>query len=111
MVDHKKSVENATEPEYTNKNIVLQELIGVMVRVKSSKDSGRLGVSGIVLDETKSTLIIKKPDKTVIRVPKAGTVFSFRCGRRSFIVEGKEINFRPHERISKGLKFYKARSV
>jgi ribonuclease P protein subunit POP4 len=104
------SAERPSEPEYSNKNIVLQELIGLRVSVKSSNDSCRKGISGIVIDETKSTLVIEKSDKTV-RVPKLGTVFSFKCGRKSFIVDGKEINFRPHERISKGLKFYKARSV
>jgi ribonuclease P protein subunit POP4 len=106
----KKGTESAVEPEYDNKNIVLQELIGLRVSVKSSKDAGRRGISGVVLDETKSTILIKKSDK-IVRVPKIGTVFSFRFGRKSFIVDGKEINFRPHERISKGLKFYKARSV
>ena len=110
MRSPKKSPGHALEPEYNNKNIVLQELIGLRVSVKSSNDSGRIGISGIVLDETKSTLLIKKSDKTV-RVPKIGTVFAFRSGRKSFVVDGKEINFRPHERISKGLKFYKARSV
>ena len=110
MKSPKISPEKALEPEYSNKNIVLQELIGLRVRIKSSEDSSREGISGTVIDETKSTLVIKKSDK-MVRVPKVGTVFAFRCGRKSFIVDGKEINFRPHERISKGLKFYKARSV
>ena len=110
MKSPKRNPEKALEPEYSNKNIVLQELIGLRVRIKGSDDSSREGISGTVIDETKSTLVIKKSDKTV-RVPKVGTVFAFRCGRKSFIVDGKEINFRPHERISKGLKFYKARSV
>jgi ribonuclease P protein subunit POP4 len=95
---------------YDNKSIVLQELIGLKVTVKRSSDSSRIGLKGTVIDETKFTLRVKNGQK-ITTVPKLGTVFSFRAGRKSFIVEGKEINFRPHERISKGLKFYKARSV
>lgn len=95
---------------YNNKSIVLQELIGLKVSVKNSRDPSRIGLKGTVIDETKATLKVKNDQKTVT-VPKLGTVFSFRAGRKSFIVDGKEINFRPHERISKGLKFYKARNV
>ncbi|MCL4404518.1 MAG: ribonuclease P protein subunit [Candidatus Marsarchaeota archaeon] len=98
------------ETGYDNKSIVLQELIGLKVRVKGSKDFQRVGLRGTVIDETKGTLTIKKGDSSII-VPKLGTVFVFYVGRKSYVVDGKEINFRPHERISKAFKFYKARNV
>ncbi len=110
MEKARKSGKTHAEIGYNNKSIVLHELIGLKVRVKDSKDSSRIGISGIVCDETKGTVSIKN-GSSISMVPKLGSVFVFREGRKAYVVEGKEINFRPHERVSKGFKFYKARSV
>lgn len=96
--------------EYDNKNIVLSELIGLRVRVMKSLDKGQVGIRGTVVDETKNTLVIEANEGTR-RLIKKISIFKFYAGKQSFIVDGEEINFRPHERIEKGLKFYKRRSL
>ncbi len=94
---------------YNNRNIVLHELIGLRVNVVKSRDKKQVGTSGKVIDETKNTLVIETEDRTV-QVVKAASAFRFYFGRKSFLVGGEEINFRPHERLEKSLKYYKRRS-
>jgi ribonuclease P protein subunit POP4 len=93
---------------YSNKNIVINELIGLRVEVVSCKDKAQRGIRGKVVDETKNTFIVEAKNATK-RVIKETAVFKFYAGKESFIVEGKEISFRPHERIEKALKYYKRR--
>ena len=96
--------------EYNNKNIILNELIGLRVKISSSFDRKERGISGKVIDETKNTLSIdtKEGRKSII---KSRAVFIFYSGKKSFKVNGEEINFRPYERIEKAMKFYKRRSL
>ncbi|MCL4411422.1 ribonuclease P protein subunit [Candidatus Marsarchaeota archaeon] len=92
-----------------NRNIVLHELIGLKVRVLKGPYAGKKGsLRGIVIGETKNTIVVetRHGDRTV---PKLGSIFAFEVGAQRFVVEGREINFRPFERTEKALKFYKAR--
>ncbi|MEM3215673.1 MAG: ribonuclease P protein subunit [Candidatus Micrarchaeaceae archaeon] len=96
--------------QYNNKNIVLGELIGLKARVVEHKDKKQKGLHGIVIDETKNTLIINT-SKGIKKVIKANATFRFYASGKSFLVQGNEINFRPEERIEKALKFYKRRRL
>lgn len=95
---------------YNNKNVVLHELIGLNVKVLKSKDKDQKGLEGTVIDETKNTLIVKTKNG-IKNLVKIMSVFRFSIDGKRFIVDGAEINFRPYERIEKGLKFYKRRKV
>lgn len=97
-------------PNYNNKNIVLHELIGLRVEITKSQDNSRKGIKGTVIDETKNTLVIDTPSGKRV-VPKMASTFKFVHGRSRFIVEGREINFRPHERLEKSYRFYKRRRM
>lgn len=97
-------------PTYNNKTIVLHELTGLGVKVVKSRDSSQVGIHGTVIDETKNTLLIKTSVGDKI-VAKDISTFKFKHGRNSFVVDGKEINFRSWERIEKSLKFYKRRKL
>ncbi len=108
--DAKEASYNLRRSIQDNRAIVLQELIGLRVKIKSSADTQRRGISGVVIDETKHMFLIRTSAST-IKVPKSGSTFIFKSGKKSFEVKGKEVEFRPYERISKGIKFYKARSV
>ena len=94
--------------DYTNRNIVLHELIGLRVRVVKSLDKKQVGLSGLIIDESKNTFSIQTP-KGIKRAVKKISSFRLYSGRKSFVVEGNEICFRPYERIEKGMKFYKRR--
>ncbi len=107
--------ENSTElknlyKEYNNKNIVLEELTGLPVRVFSCKDINKIGISGIVYKETKNTIKIKAVCG-IKTVPKIGSEFNFKIGKNLYKVKGEEINFRPYERIKKSIKFYNKRKL
>jgi ribonuclease P protein subunit POP4 len=93
---------------YDNKDIVLQELIGLEAKVIKCNDKKQVGVKGMVIDETKNVLFIKT-STGLKKVIKKTAVFKFRAERKLFIVNGKEINFKPVERTEKAMKFYKKR--
>ena len=94
--------------DYSNRNIVINELIGLKARIIKSLDSRQYGISGTVMDETKNTLVLET-DKGIKTVMKNISVFRFYSGNGSFTVKGEEINFRPHERIERAMRFYRAR--
>lgn len=96
--------------EYNNKNIVLCELIGLKARVLKSLDKKQQGIYGDVIDETKNTLVIETKHGVKIIVKKT-SVFRFYSDKSAFKVDGKEINFRPYERIERGIKYYKRRKL
>lgn len=93
---------------YDNRNIVLNELIGLRVKVLKASDKKQSGSEGIVVDETKHTLLVRS-GPAVKRIIKKTATFKFYAGNKAFTVDGKEIDFRPEDRIEKGLKFYKNR--
>ncbi|MGC8565409.1 MAG: ribonuclease P protein subunit [Thermoplasmata archaeon] len=75
--------------------MIWMNIIGKEVEIIDSSNSLLLGRRGIVLDETRN--IIKIVDKKEIMVPK-DTVNLLVDGK---IVYGKEIRFRPIDRISR----------
>ncbi len=93
---------------YTNRNIVLHELIGLKVKILEASDKKQSGSEGIVVDETKHTLLVKR-GASVKRIIKKTAIFKFYAGNKAFTVDGREIDFRPEERIERSLKFYKNR--
>lgn len=93
---------------YNNRNIVLHELIGLDAEVINCSDRSQIGIRGAVVDETKCLLLVRS-GVTTRKIVKKSCVFKFRHGKQSFVVDGEEIDFRPHERIEKGLKYYKKR--
>ena len=85
----------------TPENLPVHELIGLRVRVAKSLSLPFAGISGIVVDETKNTLVIGKGvgEKTV---PKKGCVFLFTLpGGAKALLDGEKIAYRPYDRPKK----------
>ncbi len=95
---------------YNNKSIVLHELIGLDAEVVNCSDRSQIGVKGRVINETKNLLLINC-DGVTKKIVKKSCVFKFRHNGQSFVVGGEEIDFRPHERIEKSMKYYKKRKL
>ena len=95
---------------YNNRNIVLHELIGLDAEVVASSDADQVGIRGKVVDETKETIVLQTSAGRK-RIFKRISTFKFIADKNIFTVEGSEICFRPHERTSKGLKFYRKRKL
>lgn len=85
----------------TADNLVRHELIGLRIDVAESTDSGKEGISGKVVDETRNMLRIETEDG-VAAVPKAESVFRFWLGTDEAVeVDGTLLVARPEERILK----------
>ncbi|MCL5419295.1 MAG: ribonuclease P protein subunit [Candidatus Marsarchaeota archaeon] len=93
---------------YDNRNIVLNELIGLKVRVLRSSDKKQRGLSGLVVDETRNMIVVET-DGGAKRIVKKSSTFRFYAGGAHFDVPGPEICFRAVERTGKAVKFYKRR--
>lgn len=77
------------------------ELIRLVVEVMSSADPTLVGLHGIVIDETKNTLIIRTSfgDKMI---PKDVAVFRFSPPNgESVTLEGRYLVLRPEDRLRK----------
>ena len=85
----------------TPENLVRHELIGLKVRVVSSSNSANAGISGKVVDETRNTLVVEKPDGREARIAKDTCVFSFEVNSAWVRVEGSILIGRPEDRIKK----------
>jgi len=80
-------------------NLPMHELLGTTAKVVGPKGSTFVGLSGMVVDESKHTFVLD--GKKQVRVPKKGCTFVFAYEGKKTRLEGKEIAFRPEERIKK----------
>ena len=87
----------------TEFNLIAHELIGLRVTISNSPDPTLVGVRGMVRDETRNMLTIEV-SKRLLRVPKNGSSFSFDLPTgQPAIISGANIQFRPEDRIKRGL--------
>lgn len=79
----------------------LHEIIGRSIEVVASINGFR-GVRGIVIDETRDSLIIKTfPKQKRVEVPKRGNVFSLAVGKVRALLHGFMILGDPVERLKR----------
>ena len=85
----------------TAENLRLHELIGLRAKVAESSSLPHKGIAGVVVDETKNTLVIRVGKEEKI-VPKKGRVFLFTLPSKEKVrLEGDKIAFRPYDRPKK----------
>jgi len=82
------------------KTLAREELIGLNVTIRECKDPSRIGQSGIILDETKNTFLIKIKDQKK-KIAKETAIFEFEYGGKKITLDGSKIAFRPEDRIKK----------
>ncbi|MEE9116299.1 MAG: ribonuclease P protein component 1 [Thermoplasmata archaeon] len=83
----------------SKKNIHKHELIGLPAEVVSSTHSGYVGMKGLIVDETKNTLVMEVDSSEKV-IPKKGTRFKFSLPE-DVEVNGAKLMFRPQDRIKK----------
>jgi RNase P/RNase MRP subunit p29 len=81
----------------------LREFIGLRASVRSSRNPNLLNKSGIIVDETKKTLTISNGTKNLV-IPKEICSFEMLFGERKITVAGRNILFRPEDRIKEHRK-------
>ncbi|MEA3229453.1 MAG: ribonuclease P protein subunit [archaeon] len=85
----------------TSTNLVRHELIGLEMVVNQSKDKRFTGISGSIVDETKSMMIIESNSRR-IRLVKKDMIFDITIPTGDVVrVCGKILAGRPEERIKK----------
>ncbi|XP_054733369.1 ribonuclease P protein subunit p29 [Anastrepha obliqua] len=94
------------EPSYDafSKLLVKTDLHGAIVHVAESKSSTLVGLSGIVVLDTKNMLKLLGKDNRIRSVPKTECVFKMRFGNMEFTIFGKHLALRPAERSVKKIK-------
>ncbi|QOJ78208.1 ribonuclease P protein component 1 [Infirmifilum lucidum] len=84
------------------RNILRHELIGLQAEVVEARNPYLVGIRGIVLDETKNTLVIGEPGGGRKTVLKFQAVFRFILpDGTKVLVDGKYLVGRPEERLKK----------
>jgi len=84
-------------------NLLAHELIGLKVTISSSSDHSIVGTRGIVRDETRNMLTVEVSNR-LLQVPKNSSWFTFDLpDGQPFSVTGSRIQFRPEDRIKRGL--------
>ena len=76
------------------------ELIGLKVKIKKCKDPLWEGISGLVVDETKNTFLIRVNNSNK-RISKKIATFEFDYDNNKITINGINISFRPEDRIKK----------
>ncbi len=82
----------------TQENIAIHELIGLDAEVLNSSNKQIVGMSGKIVDETKSmfTLDTKNGLKTI---PKQYSKWQLKLDNTSVVLDGMTLNRRPHDRL------------
>jgi ribonuclease P protein subunit POP4 len=79
------------------------ELIGLGVRVTQHSNPFNVSISGLVVDETKNTLVIRHDSKNK-RVEKRTGTFLFDLNGRNIEVDGRVLQGRPEDRVKRKVK-------
>ncbi len=86
----------------TPQNLAHHELIGLRVRVAKARCRSYKGFSGVVVDETRNTLVVEGLDGKRRRVMKKGCTFHFRLPTGCIVaVEGRVLVGRPEDRLTR----------
>ncbi|MCK9276907.1 MAG: ribonuclease P protein component 1 [Methanoculleus sp.] len=81
-------------------NVLRHELIGLDVLVARASNPGHVGVSGLIIDETRNTLVILT-GRGEKRIPKRFSVFRLRLPDGTTVdVDGSCLETQPERRIS-----------
>jgi ribonuclease P protein subunit POP4 len=80
--------------------IISDELIGRTVIIIECSDPSWVNLSGLIIDETQQTFLIKT-NNTQKRIAKQTATFAFDYHGKQTIVNGSRLVYRPEDRIKK----------
>jgi len=86
--------------------VIARDWIGLRVEVVDSPNENEVGIKGEVVDETQNTLKIMT-EKGLKVVAKRGRTFRVWYKGKIMKIKGDLINFRPEDRIKRGLMLLK----
>lgn len=90
---------NKKKINVTATNLIRHELIGLKVRVTSSLNDNLVGLTGIIIDETRNTIKLRCESGEKV-IPKEVCIFEFELPDGNKVeVDGRLLSGRPEERI------------
>ncbi len=81
----------------TQANVLCHELIGLKAKVTKSSDKNKAGLQGVIIDETKNTLVLQTKDGVKV-LPKKEVWLELNLGRAKVEINGNLINLKPENR-------------
>ncbi|KAK3877986.1 hypothetical protein Pcinc_017348 [Petrolisthes cinctipes] len=99
-----KAGDRDTRTETVQNRVRKMDYFGCLVRVSASRCSEFVGVTGIVLRETKNTMVVVCPDDRVKTIPKLHSEFSFVVDGVGFTILGNHLHQRPADRAKHNFK-------
>lgn len=93
----------------SSKNIFYHELIGLEIKIVKSSNPYILGITGVIVDETKKTFLIQtnshNGESVEKLIQKDVSVFQFKVPDGTIVeIDGKVLLNRPEDRIKKRYK-------
>lgn len=82
------------------KDFLRHELIGLKMEVINSKNKNLIGIKGVIIDETRNTLVIKNDAKVLTLLKEQVTLKIFK-DNHEIKVNGELLVGRPEDRIKK----------
>jgi len=82
------------------RTLAKEELIGLSVTVNQCKDPNWINKTGIIIDETKNTFLIRLNNKSK-RIAKSIAKFEFEQNGMKIRLNGSKIVYKPEDRIKK----------
>ncbi len=80
-------------------SLIHHELIGLPTSVAYSTNQSQVGISGVMVDETRNTVTLETKVGTKT-IEKRNALFTFQLDGIPVSIEGVKILLRPHERVS-----------
>ncbi|MEM0147478.1 MAG: ribonuclease P protein subunit [Candidatus Micrarchaeaceae archaeon] len=80
--------------------------MGMRAKVIKSKDRFQKGISGIVVDDTRNTLLLHTTHGEK-RIIKKTSTFKFIANKNTFTIPGTLLECQPYERTGKLMRYYK----
>ncbi|MEM1550320.1 MAG: ribonuclease P protein subunit [Candidatus Bathyarchaeia archaeon] len=85
--------------------ILQDEFIGLKVKIVKCTNPSCIGLSGVIIDETKNTFKILCKDNSEKMLIKENCIFHFTLPDRTVVeIDGKVLVGRPEDRIKKVIK-------
>ncbi|MGQ0375989.1 MAG: ribonuclease P protein component 1 [Nitrososphaerota archaeon] len=82
----------------TQENIALHELIGLDTEILDSSNKQIVGLSGKIVDETKSMFALYTKSGLKM-IPKHDSKWQFKLDDTQAVLDGTMLNRRPHDRL------------
>jgi len=82
----------------TKENLLIHEIIGLEATIVKSSNEQTIGISGKVIDETKSMFFLNTKNG-IKKIPKENAEWKFSFDKNELIVNGNLLAKRPQERL------------